>query len=80
MNAAGAANPVLGHPVVAGIAAARGFSAARVVLLWARQYNMTVVPRSADAAHAADNLGAAGDAVPLSAPELDALDALAVEL
>jgi diketogulonate reductase-like aldo/keto reductase len=80
MNAAGAASPVLSHPVVAGIAAARGSSAARVVLLWALQYNQTVVPRSADAARAADNLGAAGAAPPQSAAELDAPDAIAVEL
>ena len=44
-------NPVLAAPTLLRIAAARGASAAEVVLSWALQEGLVAIPRSADAAH-----------------------------
>ncbi|CAN0123926.1 unnamed protein product, partial [Phaeothamnion confervicola] len=48
-------NPVLSDPAVAGIAAAQGVSAAAVVLSWALQRGVSVLPRSGDLAHIREN-------------------------
>ena len=48
-------NPVLGHPVVVEIANERGKSAAQVVLRWALQSGMTVVPRTQNVDHLVEN-------------------------
>lgn len=44
-------NPVLGSPLIQGLAAKHGRSVAEVVLSWALQNNMSVIPRSSKKTH-----------------------------
>lgn len=90
-NSSGGGNPVLGSSVIKVIAQKHGVSAARVVLSWALQSGVGVLPRSATPAHISDNAtllrqqcsGADGDgggdgslAVLLTAEDMAAIDAL----
>ncbi|KAG5188350.1 Aldo/Keto reductase [Tribonema minus] len=76
-------NPVLTNPVIKAIAARQGTSPARVVLSWALQSGVGVLPRAGRAAHVEDNAqlltGGGGDALAvfLSAADMAAIDALA---
>lgn len=62
-------------PVVAAIAAARGTTPIDVVIRWTLARGVTVIPRTASAAHLRENLASAA-AGPLAAEDLAQLDAL----
>ena len=63
------------HPVVAGIAAAHGVSAAQVVLRWHIEHGIGVIPKSAHQPRIAANIDLFGFA--LLPEEVAAIDALA---
>lgn len=65
---------VLRDPAVTAVAERIGRSPAQVVIAWHLAHGFSVIPKAADAAHLADNLGAA--AVHLSEDDVAALDAL----
>jgi diketogulonate reductase-like aldo/keto reductase len=74
-NAADGKNPVLTNPIVLDVAKAKGRSSAEVVLRWAVQSQMTVVPRSTRRDHLLQNLVGAFE-FKLTDDEMEALDAL----
>ena len=57
-------NPVLGSPAVARVAARARLAPAHAVLAWQLQRGVAVIPRSADAAHTAENYAALAAAPP----------------
>jgi 2,5-diketo-D-gluconate reductase A len=65
----------LGDPVLAGIAAAHGVTAAQVVLRWHLEHEITVIPKSSDPARIAANLDVLGFS--LDAEEVARIDGLA---
>lgn len=72
---ASAGNPVLSSPVLRALARKRGQSVPQLVLQWAHQLGMVVIPRTANATHLSENLHAF-DAGPLSQDELAAIAVL----
>uniref|UniRef100_A0A7S4B0V3 ShKT domain-containing protein n=2 Tax=Chrysotila carterae TaxID=13221 RepID=A0A7S4B0V3_CHRCT len=67
-------NPVLHHPVLARISHELGRSVAQIVLRWALQHNVSVIPRSTKRKHIESNLQL--DGFELSAEQMRAIDAL----
>jgi diketogulonate reductase-like aldo/keto reductase len=65
----------LGHPVLAGVAAAHGVTPAQVVLRWHVEHGFVVIPKSADPGRIRANLDVFG--FTLTADEVAGLDALA---
>ena len=65
---------LLSDPVVCGIAARHGVSAARVILRWHVQHGNTVIPKSVTPERIAANLNLFG--FELSLEEVEAIDAL----
>jgi diketogulonate reductase-like aldo/keto reductase len=71
-----AGSPVLAHPEVVAVAAARGVGPAAVALRWAAQHGLGAVPKSADPARVAANApGAVLGLLALTAEEMTRLDA-----
>ncbi len=64
----------LSHPVVAGIALQNGRTAAQVLIRWALQHDLVVIPKSTRRARIEENAGVFDFA--LSAQEMAALDNL----
>ena len=66
---------LLCHPAVTRVAAAAGVTPAQALLRWSLDHGFVPIPRSASAAHVAEN-AAAATLPPLAAEHRAALDAL----
>jgi diketogulonate reductase-like aldo/keto reductase len=69
-------NPVLTHPIVQELAAKHNRSVAEVVLSWARQNNMSVIPRSSKKIHIEELARMLTDPMFLSSLDLDKMNSI----